>query len=318
MKKLIYAVSIFGFLASNSVSAQDYHFTQFDALTPTYQPALTGMYTDAYYRGATQYRNQWRPLATKPFSTFALSYDMPINDKWGVGGYLVNYDGAKVFNAFNFVVSGSYRITDVSDKNHFLTTGLQMGLIYKNTNSLDLLFDSQYNSGTFNPELPSNEEFQRNSKLMPEFNIGSYYEWTDPRNFYHPYAGFTIFHITSPKEALLSNSSSRLPRRFLFNMGSKFDVNEEFKLDLKSIYMRQGQARELLIGLLGGYTLKDQNTTLKLGTYYRHKDAISILTGVEYRDLTFILSYDITTSGLKEFNGSRGGVEFTLAYSPIK
>ncbi len=317
MRNLIITTS-FLIVSASVLNAQDYHFTQFDALAPTYQPAQTGMFTDYYYRGATQYRNQWRPLASKPFSTFALSYDMPINERWGVGGYIVNYDGAKVFNAFNFIASGAYKITDPNQKQHLLTTGLQMGLIYKNTNNLDLLFDSQYSEGTFNPELASNEEFLRSSKLMPEFNLGCYYEWTDPANAYHPYAGFSIFHLTSPKEALLSNSDSRLPRRFLFNGGSKFDINREFQLDLKALYMRQGQARELVVGVLGDYLLREQNTKLKLGCYYRHKDAISILTGVNYRDLTFVMSFDITTSGLKEFNGSKGGVEFVLSYALSK
>lgn len=168
MKKIkVISILILAFVVKTN--AQDYHFSQFDALVPTYQPALTGMFKEYNYRAATQYRNQWRPLATKPFSTFAIAYDMPIDQRWGVGAYIINYDGARVFNSFNLVASGAYRITDPGQKDHLLTTGLQMGMIYKNTNNRDLLFDSQYSNGTFNPELEDNEDFQRFSKLMPEF-----------------------------------------------------------------------------------------------------------------------------------------------------
>lgn len=298
---------------------QDYHFSQFDAMAPTYQPGLTGMLNDYQYRGATQYRNQWRPLANKPFSTFAMSFDMPINERWGAGGYIVNYDGAKVFNAFNVVLSGAYQITDPGQKEHFLSTGIQMGIIYKNTNIADLLFESQYDEGQFNPALESNETFQRFSKLMPEFNMGAYYEWIDRNNQYHPYIGATIFHMTSPKESLLENSSqSKLPRRYLLNGGCKFEVNREMKLDLKTMYQYQGKARELMFGLGGSYLLVEHNTDLKLGCYYRWKDAVSVVTGVNYEDLTFAISYDIITSGLKEFNGGMGALEFVLAYTPGK
>jgi len=297
--------------------AQDYHFSQFDALVPSYQPALTGMFRGYKYRAATQYRNQWRPLATKPFSTFALSYDMPFQKRWGLGGYIVNYDGAKVFNAFNLVVSGAYKIMDPDQDVHLLTTGLQMGLIYKNINNSDLLFESQYSDGQFNSSLPSNENFNKLSKLMPEFNVGFYYEWTDKENMYHPYAGLSLFHVSSPKESLLANSeSSRLPRRFMLNTGCKFDINEEIKADFKILHQSQGKARDWLIGASGSYFLEGQDLDLKLGCFYRVKDAFVIMTGLTYDDLTFGLSYDVTTSGLNEFNGGKGALEFTLTYKP--
>lgn len=298
--------------------AQDYHFGQFDALAPTYQPALTGIFSDSKYRGATQYRNQWRALANKPFSTFALSYDMPLKERWGIGGYLVNYDGAKVFNAFNVVVSGAYRIIDPNQTEHLLTTGFQMGIIYKNTNNADLLFESQYDQGQFNPTLPSNESFQRFSKTLPEFNWGVYYEWTDPENMYHPYFGASIFHISSPKESLLmSSEASRLPRRYQLNGGCKLEFNEKLEANVKGMYQYQGKAQEWVFGASGSY-LVEENTGVNLGCYYRLRDAVTILTGITYEDLSFMVSYDITTSGLKEFNAGRGALEFTLIYQPAK
>lgn len=314
-KILAFAVLTFPFASTG----QDYHFSQFDALVPSFQPGLTGVFTDFKYRAATQYRNQWRPLATKPFSTFALAYDMPINKRWGAGGYLINYDGAKVFNAFNLVLSGSYKIMDPGQEEHLLTAGLQMGIIYKNINNSDLLFESQYDDGLFNSALPSNEGFNRMSKLIPEFNVGFYYEWIDENNMYHPYAGLSLFHITSPNESMLiSEGVSRVPRRFLLNAGCKLDISDEVKLDVKILNQNQGKANGFTIGAGGSYYLAEQEIDLKLGLYIRAKDAFVIATGLSYDDLTFMLSYDITTSGLKEFNGGKGALEFTMIYRPSK
>jgi len=66
------------FICANVSYSQDYHFTQFDVAEQALNPAKTGVGYSSAFRGVTQYRNQWRPLATKPFSTFLLSYDMPL------------------------------------------------------------------------------------------------------------------------------------------------------------------------------------------------------------------------------------------------
>src|SRR5690554_4437686 len=158
---------------------QDYHFSNFDALVTGYQPALTGMSTKYQYQAASQYRSQWRPLSTKPFATFAFSYDMPLNERWGFGGYFANFDGAKVYNSMNFIASSAYRISDPIQNEHILTVGLQAGLIYNNVSNRDLLFESQFDNGRFNSAVPSGENFNSYNHMMPEFNMGIYYKWAD-------------------------------------------------------------------------------------------------------------------------------------------
>jgi len=329
MKKSILYTAILSALliVKQEVVSQDYHYSQFDEIAPMLNPAQTGTFKEYKYRAATQFRNQWRSVASKPFTTFSLAYDMPVNDRFGAGAYMVNYDGAKIFNAFNFVLSGAYKITDPNQDKHLLTTGLQAGVIYKNTNNLDLLFDNQYSQGAFHSELPSEESFVKYNKTMPEFNFGVYYEYIDNTKRYHPYVGATVFHISSPKESILIESTdSKLPRRFAFNGGSKFNVTRELDLNLKSLYMMQGTAREFVIGLLGSYKLagqsvgsysmKEKDSELFLGANYRHKDAIAIILGVRYDELKYSISYDITTSTLKSVNGGKGAIEFSMIFQP--
>jgi len=322
----IVLIAIFISAIKQNVVAQDYHYTQFDQMEPMLNPAKTGMFRQYKYRAGAQFRNQWRSVATKPFTTFSLAYDMPL-ERWGVGAYLVNYDGAKIYNAFNFVLSGAYKITDPNQSKHLLTTGLQAGVIYKNTNNLDLLFDNQYSKGAFHEALPSAESFVKYSKTMPEFNFGVYYEYTDDTKRYHPYAGVSIFHITSPKESILVQSvESKLPRRFAFNGGSKFNVTPKLDMDLKALYMMQGTARELALGLLGAYKLngqsigsykmKEQSSELFFGANYRFNDAIGVILGLRYDEVKYTVSYDITTSTLKSVNGGKGAIEFSMIFQP--
>jgi hypothetical protein len=48
------------------------------------------------------------------------------------------------------------------------------------------------------------------------------------------------------------------------------------------------------------------------GAYYRGKDAIIPMLGFELSNYRFTFSYDATISTLKDFNGSRGALEFSL------
>ena len=305
------------FATSADTYGQDYHLSQFDALPVTLNPAFTGMNHDYEYRAASQYRAQWRALASKPFSTMALSFDMPIDKKWGVGGYIINNDGARVFNTFTAVVSGAYQITEPRQSDHKLTVGLQAGVVYENTNDLDLTFDNQYMAGSFVQSMPDGENFERFKTLMPEFNFGFQYQLMK-EGMFQPYGGLSVFHITNPKKNFLpGDGNSRLPRRYAFNGGSKVNINDQVRLDVKGLAQMQGEAFEILAGLSGEYIFDErEGTAARLGGYYRVDDAFIILAGVDYNSLRFNVSYDINTSALNEYTSGRGALEFTLIYLP--
>lgn len=299
--------------------AQDYHTTQFDAIPMMLNPGLSGMTHGEDYRAATLYRSQWRPLAARPFATFALGYDMRIKDRWGVGGYIINSDGAKIFNSFNLVLAGAYEITEPSQSQHELTVGIQAGFIYRNTNDKELTYDNQYSNGEFDASLPSFEHFNRFSKVMPEFSLGMSYKMIDEAQQIRPYGGMSIWHLTSPKVAFVEGTQdeSRLPRRFVFNAGSEFQVDDNLMFDVKLLTMFQGQASEILGGFNTYYTItSDADAIAELGLYYRNKDAFIISTGVEYKNMKYVMSYDMTISDLGNYNKRFGALEFTLVYLP--
>ena len=305
-------------LVSFSVNAQDYHFSQYDVLPVRLNAAMTGMFNDHAYKSGIIYRNQWRSLSVKPFSTFNLSYEMPINARWGVGGYITNFDGAKIYNEFNFVASGAYRITKPNQDLHVLNTGLQLGFINKNINDKELTFNNQYQAGGFNPDLTSKETFERFSKFMPEINLGLFYQYGGFDKI-KPYLGFSLYHISSPKNQFVESTSnpSRLPRRYLLHGGFTYQFDPDYVLEVKTREMWQGKASEYYMGFDLEYLIdRPTNTRVTGAFYYRVKDAIVLGVGLEYKNLEFTTSYDITISDLKNYNSSFGGLEFSLKFAP--
>lgn len=298
--------------------AQDFHLSQYDVSPVILNPSLTGMYGVEEMRVATQYRSQWGALTGSLTST-VLSFDMPFRDRWGIGAYIMDNNGAKVFNTFNFVLSGAYEITINGEsmwaKDYRLFMGLQAGMIYKGTNEDKLVFDKQYSHGTFDSDLPSGESFEKNGLIMPELNYGISYINVNRDQKVNPYLGFSLFHITSPQESFFNEKDSRLPRRFLLHGGSKVRIQDNIILDPKFLCMWQKNASEYNLGLKGYYKMNESDIWFSGGASVRLKDAVIIMLGMDYNNIIFQISYDINTSGLKAYSKSRGGLEFSVVYN---
>lgn len=299
--------------------SQDFHLSQYDAASLYLNPALTAAYfqekTD--YRVYADYRSQWKAVSGNPYTTSYLAFDM-VQKRFGVGGYLINNRaGSGGFNTFNFLLSGSYQIIEGANNPHFLSVGLQAGILNKSFNPDKFLFDSQY-SGTsqngFDENLSSNEVFNKTSLLKFDANMGIYYKYTVKHNTFHPFAGFSLYHITMPNESF-TDEKQRLPIRYVLNGGSDIRLNENFKIVPSALFMMQQKARELNVGILGYYHIRDTKYDVLLGINYRIEDAFIIQFGIKQDGHVFRVSYDVNTSYLNQFSGNKGGIEFSLIFS---
>jgi type IX secretion system PorP/SprF family membrane protein len=316
MFKKIYTI----ILASITVIsfAQDLHLSQFDAVELMLNPAQTGMFNNAKFRAATQYRNQWGALATK-YSTSVIGFDMPLStsglaqSRWGVGGYMVNDDASKVFNVFKFVVGGAYQITTPNDK-YLLSVGLQTGVIYKNIKDAKLVFDNQWNDENFDPDKSSGENLSKDYSVMPEVNLGVFYKMKNKNAKLNPYAGLAFFHITNPTESFYGYKQSKLPLRYQFNTGLIYKINDKIYTEPAVFFQYQRNVYEVTTGLKFAYKF-NADLHLKTGGFYRLNDAVIILLGLNYKNIDFNMSYDINTSELKQFTNGKGAFEFSLIFT---
>jgi type IX secretion system PorP/SprF family membrane protein len=298
------------------VTAQDFHLTQYDAFPLYLNPALTGntLGEDFDYKVNAVYRSQWRSMVKNPFTTYGISYDQPYK-RFGIGAYVLNNRaGVAKFNTLNFQLSGSYSITDPKKSPHLLNVGLQMGLFYKSFNPDNILFESQYDNstGSLNSEIASGEIFERTSLVKFDANIGMFYKYKEDSKKFAPFVGFSVFHLSMPSESF-GTEKNKVPMRFNVNAGCDFVINEKLKITPTVLYMNQAKATDLTVGAMGYYRLKDSKSDILFGLNYRVKDALAFQIGIQQNEQhTFRISYDINTSYLQNYTGSKGAIEFSL------
>jgi type IX secretion system PorP/SprF family membrane protein len=301
-------------------SAQDFHLSQYDAAPLYLNPAMTGMF-NGHYRIHGHYRTQWSSIASKPFQTSAISYDMAIK-KWAFGAQIMNNRaGAGNFNVFSFAGSGAYDISlDEEGNNHF-SFGLQAGLIHKSVDISRLVFNNQYsnaNGGGFDNSISSGENFGTGeSTVMPDLNAGFIYYYGNESSRLNPFLGASVFHLTQPKETFFSNDN-RLPMRIVVHGGTRININEKIQLQPKALYMKQSNAQELTTSLIVQYYLEGSDAYILFGPTWRKKDAAIIEAGLKYDKYVCKISYDINTSTLNPTTNGRGGFEISLSYIPKK
>jgi type IX secretion system PorP/SprF family membrane protein len=309
---LLLAVTL---LAAPSAKAQDFHLSQYDAPPLFLNPAMTGMF-DGKYRVHAHYRTQWAAVATKPFTTTGISFDMPVK-KFGAGLQIMNYRaGAGNFNVLSVLASMGYDVVLDKNKNHHIALGIQAGLVHKSVDVNKLTFGNQYTTadkGTFDTNLPSGETFSNTSILNFDANAGFLYYYAKENIRANPFIGFSAFHLAQPKESFY-NVSNNLPIRYYVHGGVKINVSEKIQLLPKGIYMRELNASEYTATLLLHYYLKD-DTYLIFGPTYRSKDAGIIEAGIKKAQYTCRISYDVNTSSLKEVSNHRGGFEISFTYT---
>ncbi len=315
MKKLVLSITIVLGCALSSLHAQDAQFSQLENLPLLTNPATTGLFTNNDINLGAVYRNQWSSLSSS-INSFALSFDLPpFRDRWGVGAYLKNTDEIGIINTFSFIVSGSYIISDPkNNKNYILSAGLQLGFIYKRINIDNMTFDQQYEAGNFNPDIASGETFIRQNTMMPDANIGFYYRNTNKAKQFRPYGGFSVFHLTYPKEQFLDGTIDHLPLRYFFELGSTYEINESTSIVPVVYYQRQREFQQVLINVLGYYNINDTPYKVIAGVGYRYQDAVIMHLGFQHGLNIFRFSYDFNVSDLKTYTKNRGAMEFSLIY----
>lgn len=298
--------------ATGLASAQDAHLSQYDAAPVLLNPALTGMFEHSDFRMTCNLRSQWNKLNSN-FLTTAFSYDVGINNQYGGGFYLSNFDMAGMMKTLDAGIAGAYNVSKKNAK-HTLSVGLKAGIIYKKVNDADLLFDAQYNDGHFDGDLPTGEADVRKARLMPDLSLGIAYRSIHADRMVNPFANLSVNHITTPDETIFRVAKQDLPIKWVMSAGAWVRVTEEFRLMPNGLFMAQGENREINAGLMGSYDLGSSVYGVVFGGSYRLDDAIIAHAGLKHRNNVYRISYDVTTSGLGDYNNRMGAFEFSIIY----
>lgn len=297
---------------SGGTMAQDAHLSQYETAPNTLNPALTGMFENADFRMTSNVRSQWNSLSSS-FLTTGFAYDIALQNRFGAGLYMTNFNQAGIVNTFQIGTSGAYNVSGKS-AHHTLSVGVHMGLIYKKVNDQQLLWDSQYNDGYFDSDLPSGEILQRGSRFMPDLSAGVAYRGTNSRKRVNPFGNFALFHVTTPDESILRTTKSDLPIRYSVNAGARVEFNEGMYLIPMGLYMLQGKDQMINAGLLAEVNIMGTPYSAVAGCSYRVNDAVIAQVGLKHNNAAFRFSYDINVSPLQTYTRKNGAFEFSILY----
>jgi type IX secretion system PorP/SprF family membrane protein len=306
MKKLIMIVSMaVCLLGITRVNAQiDPHFSQYYANPLWLNPGLTGV-INGDYRVSLNAKQQWSSISNS-YLTAGASFDMAPTKNLAFGGMVLNQTaGALNYNYLSALASAAYRVRFGQAGLNIVNFGIQAGILNKSFDPSKITTGSQFNGGVYDPTMPTNETFSSSNTLVPDVNFGV-----------NIFAGAAANHLTRPVDRFLGNDV-RIPIRATFHGGARIKISDALDITPNALYMRQGTARESMLGAYAQYFINPE-ANLLFGSNYRKDDAAVVYFGMQLKNVNFGLSYDINTSNLSRATGSRGGLELSVSFTSRK
>lgn len=281
--------------------AQDPQFTQFYANPLYLNPALAG--SETCPRANLNYRDQWPGLSGN-FVTTTASYDQYVPGVYGGVGIQILRDEAGENTLSTTRAALQYAYTFNLSRNFALKFGAEVAYFQR---SLD------FSKLTFGDQIDPRKGFIYGTNDTPrgggvgnlDFSAGMF---GYSKNVFF---GFAAHHLTEPNESLILDESP-LPFKFTAHAGAKIPLGQnqykgaETFISPNVLYQQQAEFKQLLFGL------SLQKGPIFGGVWYRNQDAFILQIGIEYNDLKFGYSYDITTSTLT--TQTAGSHEISVAY----
>jgi type IX secretion system PorP/SprF family membrane protein len=335
MKKLNYiAVGIMIIVFSETVNAQDVHFSQYLQTPLLINPALTGM-IDANHRILLNYRSQWTSVGA-PYKTIAFSYDTHILQNRSSNGSYMGL-GLTVFKdkagdshltqtQVNISASGVIKVND----NNTVSLGIQGGYAQRAIILDNLKWGNQYDGNQYDANLPSNEVSGFNNYAFADASAGAVWQYRKDEHsfasgtsFSKIEAGIAVYHLTTPAQKYY-DMEEVLNRKFVLHASMEMNVKDSHVAIVPSVvYMQQGVLNELLFGSMIKYKMQQRTSkytgigkdaSVYFGLQMRMKDAIIPMFIYEMESYAIGISYDFNSSGLKKASSGRGGYEVMLRF----
>lgn len=292
----------------------DPHFSQYYVYPSWLNPALTGIF-DGDYRVSGIYRNQWGSVSS-PFSTPGASFEITTNKNINFGVSLLNQTvksggynyltayGSASYTGVRFGVKGDQR----------LVFGLQAGLINRRFDQSKFTTGNQWNPITgYNPSVPV-EAIPLTRSMSFDAGAGVLYFDAEAGKKANFYGGFSASHITQPDDKFTSTAQkTKIPMRFTIHGGVRISVNDMISITPNILYLKQGTASEKMIGAYAQLKA-NEITDVLFGANVRFNDAISPYIGLNHKNMTIGVSYDINTSDLGKFVNGASSFEISLSF----
>jgi len=319
MKRTLQAICISLALllaGKNTLAQADPHFSVYYVYPAWLNPALTGVF-DGSYRVAGIYRTQWGNISS-PYSTPGVAVDFQSSRNANFGACILNQtagDGGYTYTtAYGNAAFTGLRFGQMESKRVVLA--LQFGLIQRGFNVDKFQPGERWDPVTgYNASAPLNDPLMQANNKSSSFDMGAgaFYYDAMPGQKMNAFGGFSISHLTKPKDNFSKNGNGVIPMRYTFHGGVRYKVNETMSITPNVLYMMQGTAKEIMMGAYGQFKVND-NTDFMAGLNYRSKDAIAPFVGFVHKSYQLGASYDINTSDLGNVAPGTSSFEISLSY----
>jgi type IX secretion system PorP/SprF family membrane protein len=301
------------------IHAQDLHFSQFFNSPLTTNPANTGFIPDADYRLGAHYRNQWSSIMATPYRTMSIYADAQVfrdrlENGWLGLGAVVLSDQAGSGGLRSTKIYGSIAYHQMLGLSSLLSAGFNVGWANKRIDQSKLTFPDQFDGKFFDGNLGTSVQLANNNVSYFDMQAGINYAYFPNENTYIN-AGYSIHHVNRPVETFFDRGldSNRIAMRHIGFINAMLKVNDRVIINPNIYYTNMARASSFMLGLNANYNLSENgNMQLIAGGYYRFKDAAILMAGFELKNIRFLFSYDITTSGLRNFTNGNGAQEFNV------
>jgi type IX secretion system PorP/SprF family membrane protein len=318
MKKRLHIYLLIVFTGVKCISfAQDIHFSQFSMSPLNLNPAFSGFF-DGDYRGAANYRSQWRSVPVS-YSTFSFSADMNTDMKHTLKGrlglgLLFNNDvaGDSKYGTNQISVPISYIHMLSPDSNFFLSVGVQPGISSVGFQTSKLTFDSQWDGDAYNPALSNGENFPLMKRTYFDCGTGMALQYRIKQRSAVTLA-LGLSHLNTPKISYFKNEDIQLDPKFSTYLSYTYPVAPQVDFSAEYLFEKQGTYKENIFGVKAGFNFPTEvKQSVNAGFYLRAKDALITRIGYDFKNWQFGMSYDINTSAFKAATNRKGAIEFGL------
>lgn len=331
MKKIL--LSVFILFCFISIHAQDEHYTLYDMVPLSVNPAYTGAFHGTFRAGGL-FRDQ-APSLGNVFITPVIYIDAPIMkgfrtyDWVGVGANIFqDQTGSlkRTKSAFLGSIAYHFGLGGVEPKKgkkgrkptQFFTIGVQggsVGVKFKGVDGVQNIFATEINGAGPSTDRSS---IEGNSTSSFDLSAGVLYRAQLSRNMIFN-VGFAYNHFIKPKKSILSgNNNVVFPPRLVGHLELTNRINSLLYVKPRIKYEKRSSNNEITVQTVAGILFnKEKNIDLEGGLGYRVGNALEFLFGLRYGPLKIGASFDLTLTDQADIDNRAGAFEIAIGYVAI-
>lgn len=297
MKRYILILIILAGLGLKASGQQVPLYTQYMFNKVIYNPAVAGV--DPYFQIRSNHRFQWVGMTDAPI-TNALSFFGPHRSRpMGYGGYIY-HDITGPTSRTSITGVYAYNIEIMPDLR--LSMGLSAGVMQYRVDGTQITLKD-----------PSDLALQGevHTSWVPDANVGFY--------LYHRdfWVGISTAQLVNTKLKLYEPGTgiNKLRTHYFLTGGYIWEINQDWTLE-PSAMLKGTSPKAIQFDITSRVIWQDM---VWGGLSYRTGDAISVLIGYSYEErIYFGYSYDITLSGLRQYNTGTHEIMIGYRFNNIK